>query len=304
MCDRMSRITKIMLTHPMLYKALCMIKLDKFYWQACLGNEILKTGANWSDADIEIKWLGFKMNLVKNSAIDYAFYMLKKANDIYEPDTINYLKDKLKSGDAFIDGGAASGYFSLYASKLVGPHGKVFAFEPTNFGFKRLKCNIAINNFKNIVAYKKALSDANETAEISLSENDGGNSLAVATSEHKERVEVTTLDTVFSKGLPNLKCIKLDIEGMEAEAIAGARNLLLRSKSDVLFEFNYELLTKKNGNYNEAFDALRKLGYDRFVQIDDNNRRIESYKDSNKFVMMVLASMSGKSRTGKSRKNP
>jgi precorrin-6B methylase 2 len=45
----------------------------------------------------------------------------------------------LRPGDIFVDVGARIGYFSLLAGCLVGPTGKVFAFEADSEVFQRLR---------------------------------------------------------------------------------------------------------------------------------------------------------------------
>lgn len=53
---------------------------------------------------------------------------------------------KIKSGDVMMDAGANNGYISLYFSKLAGPDGKVYAFEPDAINIGHIKENIALDN--------------------------------------------------------------------------------------------------------------------------------------------------------------
>ena len=52
------------------------------------------------------------------------------------------IKTHLRPGDTFWDIGANIGWFSLFASKIVGSGGKVFSFEPSPDVFSLLSANI------------------------------------------------------------------------------------------------------------------------------------------------------------------
>ena len=58
-----------------------------------------------------------------------------------EPYTAQAIKSNLKAGDTFWDIGAYIGWFSLLASKIVGPNGRVFSFEPSPDVFNLLSAN-------------------------------------------------------------------------------------------------------------------------------------------------------------------
>ncbi len=59
--------------------------------------------------------------------------------EIYEPmETGIFLKD-VRTGGVVLDIGANIGYYTLIAARLVGPAGRVYAFEPDPENFKLLK---------------------------------------------------------------------------------------------------------------------------------------------------------------------
>lgn len=57
------------------------------------------------------------------------------------------------------DIGANIGYYTLLAESLVGPEGRVFAFEPHPENYEKLKENIEVNGYTNCYLINKAVSD-------------------------------------------------------------------------------------------------------------------------------------------------
>ena len=68
----------------------------------------------------------------------------------YEPEIRKIFKSHVKRGCTVVDIGAHIGYYTLLSAKLVGPEGKVFAFEPNPENCLILERSIAANNFHNV----------------------------------------------------------------------------------------------------------------------------------------------------------
>jgi len=64
----------------------------------------------------------------------------------YEGGLRNIIRRFLRPGAHFVDVGANSGYFSLLASNLVGPDGRVSSFEPSHIIREKLVRNIFLNS--------------------------------------------------------------------------------------------------------------------------------------------------------------
>ena len=65
----------------------------------------------------------------------------------FEGTECTFLRRFLRSGDVFVDIGANIGLHTIIASSCVGPKGHIYAFEPSEQTFSRLKSNIATNEF-------------------------------------------------------------------------------------------------------------------------------------------------------------
>jgi FkbM family methyltransferase len=130
-------------------------------------------------------------------------------------------------GDVVVDAGAFFGLFSIYAAKIVGEKGKVYAFEPDKVNYKELLRNIELNSLKNVTALNTGLWNA--PGELTFYSNGVFSSfLEGQTDTHNAlKSPVTSLDIFFSKaGDVKPSFIKMDIEGGELEAVKGAQKTL------------------------------------------------------------------------------
>ena len=156
------------------------------------------------------------------------------------------IKEKLSilSG-TFIDVGAHIGKFSTYVSKNSQGKVKVISIEATPQTANLLKENIKINNCKNIKTYNLACSDTKgklqfyvteyHPATNSISKPDGNSNLV--------EINCDTLDNI-TKGVQDIKLIKIDVEGAELQVLKGGKNILKRDKPIILFEaWNKEKLS-------------------------------------------------------------
>lgn len=139
----------------------------------------------------------------------------------------DYLRNgiQLAPGDNVIDIGANTGLFAILAAQIVGPSGKVFAFEPARGTYARLKRNIELNGFNNITAINAAIGAATGEAELHLADRSSlaslykevdGSARTRQGFEPAETVRVETLASVMSRFcLDEVKLLKLDCEGAE-----------------------------------------------------------------------------------------
>jgi len=76
----------------------------------------------------------------------------------YEAATTAVLRRCLTPGAVFIDLGANEGYFTVLASKLVGPQGIVIAIEPQSRLQSVITANLEANNCRNVRVVKAVVS--------------------------------------------------------------------------------------------------------------------------------------------------
>jgi len=162
-------------------------------------------------------------------------------NDRYEVGTTRLFEQLIRPDEIIIDVGAHVGYFTLLAAKLVGPSGKVFAFEPEPMNYALLTKNIGLNNYANISAQPVAVSNHCGSSQLYMSPLDNGlhslNRLGSPdqTYENQKTVDTTTLDAFLEQqGWPQIALVKIDIEGSETAAFEGMSQFFIREQNTKL----------------------------------------------------------------------
>ena len=195
----------------------------------------------------------------------------------------------LTNGSILIDAGANIGLYSIVGSRLIGPTGKVFSFEPSKSTFNLLLNNIKLNKVKNIIPTNIGLGD-NIGETISLSHNiEGGDAENYILKSQNETIildnglnknqltESITLDTLDNFQLKNnikkVDFLKIDVEGYEYYLLKGAENLLKNNPEIIiLFECADHLAKRAGAKQTDVFDFLNNLGID-IAYWDENEKK-------------------------------
>lgn len=129
-----------------------------------------------------------------------------------------------KEGDVVIDAGANEGMFSIMMSVFF-PVCRILAFEPVPMTFQILKQNVELNKCKNIEINNYGIGGTGHTtATLNVSKDFSGGSTSKCkfNPDHHYQVKVNLLplNSIFSLfGLSKCRLLKMDIEGMEYEAL-------------------------------------------------------------------------------------
>jgi FkbM family methyltransferase len=134
----------------------------------------------------------------------------------------------LREGDSFGDVGANVGVFTVLASANAGA--RSLAVEPAPSTARKLRRNIELNEITARVTILPFVAGSGTgPGSVSFTQNMDSINHVVRTDELFERkdmveVAVKTLDEMFSHDMPAL--VKIDVEGFEGAALAGAEKIL------------------------------------------------------------------------------
>ena len=116
----------------------------------------------------EVPIKDYKIILDRSELHDYKMLSQLQSGEVYEPEITKFISQELKPGNTLMDIGANNGYYSILASQLVGPTGKILSYEPNPKTFNRLLRNIRINDIKNVDCFNFALSDYDGVSNLYL----------------------------------------------------------------------------------------------------------------------------------------
>jgi FkbM family methyltransferase len=177
----------------------------------------------------------------------------------HEPEVQEALPKLVQRGMTVLDIGANIGIFALGMAKLVGPEGRVIAFEPNAASIGRLRRNVELNSLSQVTVETCAVSDYDGTAQFSnaLSDTQGRFvDLPHLPADAKSvSVPCCTIDTYLSRTGLKPQFIMMDVEHAEGRVLKGMRNTLHSLRSTLLIEMHGREAIQ------EAWETLEEINY-------------------------------------------
>lgn len=171
----------------------------------------------------------------------------------YEFDKQQLFIESIAAGNVVFDVGANVGYYTLLASQLVGPSGRVYSFEPLPRNLKYLREHIRINKLGNVDVLDEAVSDREGTVKF---DDQAGSATGSISDRGQLTVKTVSLDDLVRTSVARRpQFIKIDVEGGEALVLRGAEKLL-RESHPVIF-----LATHGAQVHAECVRFLQSCGY-------------------------------------------
>jgi FkbM family methyltransferase len=185
----------------------------------------------------------------------------------YEAATTAVLRKCLAPGAVFVDLGANEGYFTVLASRLVGPLGIVIAVEPQSRLQSVITANVEANNCRNVRLVKAVVSSKTQRVNLALTTaiNNGASSLFKSTKYPlpREEVQSFTLGDLFASiEVKRCDLMKMDIEGAEYDALTGAQEVLKRGIiRHMTIEVHDSILERRGLSWSRTHEVILECGY-------------------------------------------
>lgn len=222
-----------------------------------------------------------------NSASNIVYF-----GEYYDRTSMTFLRRYLRPGDCFIDAGANIGTYSLLAAGLVGPTGRIIAFEPSPLQAQRLRENVFLNNLHSIVQINQVALSNHEGSVDFLQGYDVSNRISSGGTnpdQHTIAVSSNALDNMLSIDSP-IAAMKLDVEGAEYMVLKGAAQHLAASNPPViLFEAMEHLLNRQGATISHLMSLFAEYRYEICSYDDIQNRICPVYSGRYPSNMLAIA---------------
>jgi FkbM family methyltransferase len=183
----------------------------------------------------------------------------------YEKPVRDAVCQAVHANDVVWDVGANRGVYTALLSELVGPTGRVFAIEPEARNVKVLEESSW--PFPNVAVLPMAMAGFDGESHLRVAEGDATGrthrlSADIPRDATTQSVRVISGDGLVASGVSSVPdFIKIDVEGAEADALAGCSQILSDPRlRTVLVEVHFALLAARGDAYAPARieDSLRR----------------------------------------------
>ncbi|HET9983728.1 MAG TPA: FkbM family methyltransferase [Longimicrobiales bacterium] len=235
---------------------------------------------------VEVEGIRFALDL--GETIDLSLFL-----EQYERDVVEVIRAVCRPGWRVLDIGANIGAHALRLARMVGPSGAVYAFEPTEYAFAKLRRNVELNGFGHLVPTRVALSDENRPAQpldVRASWRTDGQAQTAACTVDFRRLD----DWCDEHGVDAVDFVKLDVDGFEYAVLAGGERVLSRARPPLVMEVGAWHFADPARN---PLSLLRRWGYrsyrvlrgERHAQPDELRRYLPEHDEAMSYSINVLA---------------
>lgn len=211
---------------------------------------------------------GYQFRALLKGFVIYLAYLrqpLRRFRKSFEYPVFAFLKDHIQAGDCVVDVGANVGLLSLYMSKLVGPHGKVFSIEASTANAQILLENAEANDMNNITVINHAVTQEESLVYMTSPIAQHNDALLVMRDAYTEGAEPITgfpFDHLVQQWkMKKVKLIKIDIEGAEMLFFKGSTEFFNQHKPILIFETLEPYCNRFGHSSVDVLLSVKALGY-------------------------------------------
>jgi FkbM family methyltransferase len=250
------------------------LRLPRIRGAGAIGNTFARFYQRKRRGGIVADVLGFEMMLDPHELVDSALIFTPQ---LYDHAEIHCLERELSSGDVFVDIGANIGFYSLVASRIVGPSGRVCAIEAEPDTYEALMRNIVMNHCAHVTAVNLGVSDKEAVLTMRVATNDGlhrnrgGNTFIAGGDGVSKEIRCMPLKSILERQqIHRIDGMKLDTEGFEYRILTAflAGNPDDRLLPRVVIVEQHPEIALREG---DAVSLLESHGYRRHLRTRQNN---------------------------------
>lgn len=164
----------------------------------------------------------------------------------------------VRTGETWLDVGAHFGYTALALSELVGPGGRVFAFEPMMSTAGSLLETREANGCAQLTVLPLGLAAAGRLELADMPSVRGMVDSTLTAQSRDQRVLVASLDWLWPMicgAADRIDGIKVDVQGMELEVLRGSVGVLERFHPRLVIELH------RGVDRMQILDLVERVGY-------------------------------------------
>jgi len=210
---------------------------------------------------------GIAYELDLSEGIDLAIYF----GGMFELRTAIALGRLVEPSSLVLDIGANIGAHTLPLADLVGPQGRVMAFEPTDFAFRKLKRNLDLNPrlASRVETFHCFLTDKDESgvpaavySSWPLGGQSGLHAKHLGREMQTEQAQARSLDSVLSGHAGRrVQLVKLDVDGYECDVLRGATSMVREMRPIFVMELSPYVLEERGASLDELLSYFIPNGY-------------------------------------------
>jgi FkbM family methyltransferase len=217
---------------------------------------------------VRVSRSGILWDLDLSQGIDLAIFLFGQ----FEPEVAGAYRKFLPFGGTALDIGANIGAHALPMAKVAGGKGRVFAFEPTDYAFGKIKRNAELNpdiadnlHLSQTLLAKSSLESRPQAIPSSWSlAEEGGEVHPVhgGTFNSLAQADVLALDDFLgARSVDRVDFIKLDVDGYEIDVLEGASGTLRSHRPVIATELAPYIFEERGRSLEEFVSLLSRHGY-------------------------------------------
>ena len=174
---------------------------------------------------------------------------------------LSWFQAEVRTGDTWLDIGAHYGYTAIALARLVGPAGRVFAFEPVTATAGCVAQTRRLNKLNQLTVVPLGLGRPESLASVTLPLTRGmaDKTLDGVDRPWLESLQIARFDwlwPIINAGSDGVDGVKIDVQGMEMDVLCGMEQLLRRHRPKLVIEFHHGV------DRRPILDLLAAAGYE------------------------------------------